>query len=96
MMAGVSDDKPAWRKQLEQSFAEIEALGRQVGSTLGGAAKEASHEAKEAWHKLEPRIEHVRGQVEGKLREVGGEAAEHLEGMVAELRSSLEALRKKL
>ncbi len=91
MMARVSDDRPAWRKQLEQSFAEIEALGRQVGSTLG-----ASHEAKEAWHKLEPRIEHVRGQVEGKLREVGGEAAEHLEGVVAELRSSLEALRKKL
>jgi ElaB/YqjD/DUF883 family membrane-anchored ribosome-binding protein len=114
----VSDERPAWRKQLEQSFAELEALGKQVGSTLGEAAKDASHEAKKAWHELEPRLHELRAKVEGKLqehgqspshvgsqlgsqlgtklREVGSDAAEQLEGMVAELRSSLKSLRDKL
>lgn len=112
----VSDERPAWRKQLEQSFAELEALGKQVGSKLGEAAKDASHEAKKAWHELEPRLHELRTKVEGqlqdrsasasasqvgsqigsKLREVGSDAAEQLEGVVAELRSSLKALRDKL
>jgi len=96
MVARVSDETPEWRKQLEQSFAELEALGKQVGGKLREAAKEASHEAKDAWHELEPRIGEVRTKVESKLREVGGEATEQLEGMVAELRSSLETLRRKL
>jgi len=114
----VSDDRPAWRKQLEQSFAELEALGKQVGSKLGDAAKDASHEAQDAWldawRKLEPRLgelrtkvqeqvggsipspDHVTDQVKTKLREVRSEAVEQLEGMVAELRSSLKALRDEL
>lgn len=110
MVVAVSDERPAWRKQLEQSFAELEVLGKQVGSKLGEAAKDASHEAKKAWHELEPRLTELRTRVEGqlqdpsqvgsqlgnKLREVGSDAAEQLEGMVTELRSSLKALRDKL
>ena len=94
--SGVSDERPAWRKQLEQSLAELESLGKQIGTKLGDAAKDASQEAKEAWRKLEPRIGEVTSQVGGKLREAKGEAAEQLEGMVSELRSSLKALRDKL
>jgi ElaB/YqjD/DUF883 family membrane-anchored ribosome-binding protein len=92
----VSDERPAWRKQLEQSLSELETLGKQIGSKLGEAAKDASQEAKEAWRKLEPRIGEVTTQVGGKLHETTGEAAKHLEGMVSELRSSLKALRDKL
>jgi ElaB/YqjD/DUF883 family membrane-anchored ribosome-binding protein len=96
MVPRVSDERPAWRKQLEQSLAELETLGKQIGSKLGEAAKDASHEAKEAWQKLEPRIGEVTTQVGSKLRETTSEAAEQLEGMVTELRSSLKALRDKL
>jgi ElaB/YqjD/DUF883 family membrane-anchored ribosome-binding protein len=96
MVAGVSDDKPAWRKQLEQSFAELEALGKQVAGKVGHAAKDAGHEAKEAWRKLEPRIGEVQVQVRDKLQDATGEAVEQLEGMVAELRSSLKSLRDRL
>lgn len=96
MVSTVSDERPAWRKQLEQSLAELETLGKQIGSKLGEAAKDASHEAKEAWHKLEPRIGEVTTQVGGKLREASGEAQQQLEGMVSELRTSLKALRDKL
>jgi ElaB/YqjD/DUF883 family membrane-anchored ribosome-binding protein len=96
MVSLVSDERPAWRKQLEQSLVELETLGKQIGSKLGEAAKDASHEAKEAWQKLEPRIGEVTTQVGGKLHEVTSEAAEQLEGMVTELRSSLKALRDKL
>lgn len=100
MVSPVSDERPAWRKQLEQSLTELETLGKQIGSKLGEAAKDASHEAKDAWHKLEPRIGEVTTQVSGqlgtKLREASGEAQLQLEGMVAELRASLKALRDKL
>jgi hypothetical protein len=98
--------------QLEQSLAELETLGKQIGSKLGEAAKDASHEAKKAWHELEPRIGEVTTQVGGKLHEAfgaregddhegplaraTGEAAKQLEGIVSELRSSLKALRDKL
>jgi ElaB/YqjD/DUF883 family membrane-anchored ribosome-binding protein len=100
MVLGVSDERPAWRKQLEQSLAELETLGTQVASKLGDVAKdagaEAAHEAKKAWHKLEPRIGEVRDRLRDELRDAGGEAAKQLEGMVAELRSSLKTLRDKL
>lgn len=100
MVSSVSDERPAWRKQLEQSLAELETLGKQIGSKLGEAAKDASHEAKDAWQKLEPRIGEVTtqvgGQIGNKLREASGEAQQQLEGMVTELRASLKALRDKL
>lgn len=92
----MTDERPAWRKQLEHSLSELETLGKQIGSKLGDAAKDASQEAKEAWRKLEPRIGEVTTQVGGKLHEATGEAAKQLEGMVSELRTSLKALRDKL
>ena len=112
MIPRVSDERPAWRKQLEHSLAELETLGKQIGSKLGEAAKDASHEAKEAWQKLEPRIGEVENQVGSKLREtfgpreghegesplerVSSEVTEQIDNMVTELRSSLKALRDKL
>ena len=93
MVSGVSDDdKPAWRKQLETSLDELKTLGAQVSEKVGEKAKDAQHEAREAWTKLEPRI----GEAEVKLREATDSAVEQLEGMFSDLRQSLSGLKDKL
>lgn len=86
------DDQNAWRKRLERSLDELKNLGEEVGSKVGAAAKDAGHEAREAWQQLEPRI----GEVEAKLREATDDATQQIEGMFGELKKSLNTLRDKL
>lgn len=88
----MSEQEPAWRKQLEHSLTELKTMGEQVGQQLGGAAKEVSEDAKEAWKKLEPRL----GEAEVKLREATDDAVDQLKGMFGELKNSLRSLRDSL
>ncbi len=93
MVNAVSEDeRPAWRIQLEQSLEELKVLGEHVGQKVGETAKDASVEAKKAWHELEPRL----GDAEAKLREATDDAVTQLEGMFGELKNSLSDLRDKL
>ncbi len=93
MVNAVSEDeRPAWRIHLEQSLEELKVLGEQVGQKVGETAKDASVEAKKAWHELEPRL----GDAEAKLREATDDAVTQLEGMFGELKNSLSDLRDKL